>query len=185
MNAAQPLESFGRSDHAHHPDAARAALFQAVDRGNSGVGGGDHRRHHNRHALGEIGRRLEIVFDRDQRAGIAVEPDMRDPRGGNQIEHAVDQGEAGAQDRREHQLLAADLRRLDALQRRFDLDQVERQVARDLVAKQDAELAAQLAERFGREVLFAQQRQLVLHQRMTDDRDAFHHTLPLKTPCHR
>ena len=62
----------------------------------------------------------------------------------------------------------------------------ERQVARDLVAEQDAELAAELAERFGRKLLLADQRQLVLHQRMIDDGHALHGLPPaFKTPCRR
>ena len=49
------------------------------------------------------------------------------------------------------------------------VDEVERQVARHLVAHQDAELAAQFAERLGRAVLVAQERELVLDQGMVDD----------------
>ena len=51
---------------------------------------------------------------------------------------------------------------------------LERQVARDLVAEQHADLVEQLAEALGRALLVAHQRQLVLHQRMVDDGDAVH-----------
>ena len=46
----------------------------------------------------------------------------------------------------------------------------QRQVARHLVAQQHADFPEQLAKRFGRAALVADQRELVLHQRMIDDR---------------
>ena len=58
--------------------------------------------------------------------------------------------------------------------RRLDLDVLERQVARDLVAEQHADLVQELAEALRRALLVAHQRQLVLHQRVVDDGDAFH-----------
>jgi hypothetical protein len=61
------------------------------------------------------------------------------------------------------------------------------QIARDLIAQQHAELAQQLAKRFGRETLVADQRELVLHQRVIDDGNAFHDRLLsiFKKPCRR
>ena len=99
---------------------------------------------------------------------------MGDARARHQIEHAVEKADAGAQDRREHQLLAGDGRLHGLGQRRLDLDQLGRQVARDLIGQQHADLVEKLAEALGRDVLVAHQRQLVLHERVIDDMDVGH-----------
>ncbi len=110
---------------------------------------------------------------------------MCDARRRHKVQHALDQRQPGAEDRRENELLAGDLGRLHARHRRLDLGPFKRQIARDLVAEQDAELAAQLAEGFGRKLLLPDQRQLVLHQRMIDDCHALHGLSRFKTPCRR
>ena len=53
---------------------------------------------------------LEVVLDRHQRLGIAVQADVADARAGHELEHAVEDAGAGAQDRDEHQLLAVEHR---------------------------------------------------------------------------
>ena len=83
----------GDGDQADDADVAGAALLQPVDGGDRGVGGGDHRRHHDDLALGEIGRRLEIILDRDLGLGVAIEADVGDARRRHEIEHAFDQRE--------------------------------------------------------------------------------------------
>ena len=70
---------------------------------------------------------------------------MRDAGGRHQVEHAIEQAVAGAQDRREHQLLAGEPC-ASWLQRRLDVDRLEREVARHLVAEQHGDLAQELAE---------------------------------------
>ncbi len=59
-------------------------------------------------------------------------------------------------------------------QRRLDIDIGERQIAGDLVAKQHPDLLEEFAKRLCRNVFPAQQCQLVLHQRVANDRDAVH-----------
>ena len=119
--------------------------------------------------LAEIGRRLEVIFDGGEGLRLAIEPDMGDARRRDEIEHAFGESEAGAQDRREDQFLPGEARRHHRGERRLDLDFGQRQVARDLVAEQHADFVEQLAKRFGRAGLVADERQLVLHQRMIDD----------------
>ena len=92
MNAAHPLDAFRRRDQAHQPDVVGAAFLQAVDRGHRGVGGREHRRDHDHLPLVQIARRLEVIFDGDERLGLAIKPDMGDARVRHQIEHAF--GEA-------------------------------------------------------------------------------------------
>ena len=71
-------------------------------------------------------------------------------------------------------------------QRRFDLDIGQRQIARDLVAQQHPDLLEEFAKRFGRNVFLPQQRQLVLHQRVINDRNAVHVANPgSRKPCRR
>jgi len=99
---------------------------------------------------------------------------MGDAGGRNQVDHAFDETQAGAQDRREHQLLAGDFLAHHRRQRGLDLDIGKRQVAGHLVAQQHADLVQELAEALGRAVLVADQRQLVLDQGMGNDGDAVH-----------
>ena len=54
---------------------------------------------------------------------------MGDARGRHEVEHAVGEGNAGPQHRREHQFLARYLRRFHFRQRRLDLDIGEWQIA--------------------------------------------------------
>ena len=75
--------------------------------------------------------------------------DMADPGRGHQVQHAVQQAVAGAQDGDEAELLAGDGLALRRLQRRLDAHRLQRQVARGLVGHQQAELARQAAEAAG------------------------------------
>ena len=109
MEAAQPLEAFRRAEQADEADVLGAALLEPVDGGDRRVGGGDHRRDDDDEALAQVGRRLEEIFDGDEGLGLAVHADVGDARGRHQIEHAFHERHAGAQHRREHQLLAGDL----------------------------------------------------------------------------
>ena len=102
---------------------------------------------------------------------------MADAGRGHQVEHAVEQAVAGAQDRQEAHLLAGQQGRLHRLQRGLDLGGGERQVARDLVADQQRHLAHQPAELGHGGLPHPHQGQLVLHQRMVDD-DQIGHAEP-------
>ena len=94
-------------------------------------------------------------------------------------QHAVEEADAGAQDRREDQLLAGDLRRRPSSVSGVSISiRLERQVAGDLVAEQHADLVEELAEALRRALLVPHQGQLVLHQRMIDDGDALHALVP-------
>ena len=94
-----------------------------------------HRRDHDHQPLVQIARRLEEIFHGNEGFRLAVKADMGDPRGRHQIEHAFRKGHAGTQHRREHQLLARDLRRFHLRQRRLDIDIGQRQIAGDFVAQ--------------------------------------------------
>ena len=131
--------------------------------------GREHRIEHDREALADIARQLAVVLHRLQRCGVAIQADMADARGRNQIEHAVEQAVARAQDRDQAQFLRRQHGRLDRRERRFDRLGFERQIACDLVREQRADLAQQAAEIRRRGFLAPHQGQLVLHQRVVDD----------------
>jgi len=104
---------------------------------------------------------------------------VRDARGRHQHEHAVEEADAGAQDRREDELLAGDLRRLHRDQGRLDFHGLEGQVAGDLVREEHADLVQELAKTLRRARLVAHERQLVLDQGMVDDGEALHRCVSL------
>ena len=57
---------------------------------------------------------------------------------------------------------------------RFDLDTLDRKVPRDLVAEQHSDFVQELSEAFRRTFFLPHQGQLVLYQRMIDDRNTLH-----------
>jgi len=93
---------------------------------------------------------------------------------GHHAQHAVQETITGAQDRHQHQLLAVDHLARHGLQRRLDLDVLQRHVARDLVGHQGAQLIEQAAKTVGARVLLTHQRELVLNQGVGDDVEGDH-----------
>jgi hypothetical protein len=83
------------------------------------------------------------------------------------------------EDRGEHKLLAGDLGRLHRRDGRVDLHGLQGQVAGHLVGEQHADLVEELAKALRRAPLVAHEGQLVLHQRVIDDGDAFHAQAPV------
>ena len=112
---------------------------------------------------------LEVIFDRLKALGIAVKADMGDASRGHQRQHAVEETDPGAQDRCKRQFLAGDFRGLHRHQRRFDIDDLQRQIAGHLIAEQHADLVQKLPKALGGPVGLAHQRQLVLDEGMADE----------------
>ena len=139
-------DALGRGDQADELDRARPQLDQPRDRRDRRVAGRQHRVDQDHVALRQVVRQLQVIFDRLQRARLAVEADMPDPRRRHQVEHAVEDAVAGAQDRHQAQFLAGQHRHPGAFERRLDLGLLERQVAGRLIAEQQADLAHQPAE---------------------------------------
>ncbi len=94
---------------------------------------------------------------------------MADAGGGQQIEQAIRHADAGPQDRHHGQLLAGDDGGVEGGQRRLDRLVSQRQIAGDLIAHQQGDLAQQLTEGFRRGALVAHMRQLVLNEGVVDD----------------
>jgi hypothetical protein len=133
MRIVERADALGARHQADEPDRARARLLQPVDGGDRRVAGREHRVEHDRVALAHAARHLEVVLDGHERLRIAVEADVAYARTRHDVEEAVEQPGAGAQDRHEHELLAVDQSALHRLERRLDLHVVHRHVARDLV----------------------------------------------------
>src|SRR6476620_3055968 len=76
-------------------DRPRPRFLQPLDGRDSRVPGREHRIEHDRIALLHAARELEIIFDGDERAGIAVEADVANARAGNDVQEYVEQPGAG------------------------------------------------------------------------------------------
>jgi hypothetical protein len=163
--------ALGRGHQADEADGAWRRLLQPLHRGHGAVAGGQHGVEHDGVTLGHVVRHLEVVLHRAQRPGVAVQADVAHARARHHFQHAVQEAAAGAHDHHEHRLLAVDHRAEHGLQRGLDGDHLRGHVARDLVAHQHADLVQQAAEAAGAAVLLADQRELVLYQRMVDDVD--------------
>ena len=97
---------------------------------------------------------------------------MTHASGGHQVENAVDHAKTGAQDRYDSELFAGKLLKRGSGDGGLDFDVFHGQVAHGLVAVKERKLAHELAELVGAGRLIAQDRQLVLDERMVDKRHA-------------
>ncbi len=83
-------------------------FLELVDGGDRRVAGRQHGIDDDDQPVIQLGRGLVVVLDRLQRLVVAIDADMGDAGGRDEVEHAVEQAIAGPQDRGEHQLLALD-----------------------------------------------------------------------------
>ena len=96
MGVGEFLDPLGRGQKAEESQVVSAALLEVVDRRDGRVGGGQHRVDDDDQPVLEVGRGLEVILDRLQRLVVAVDADMGDAGGGDEIEHAIEQPVAGA-----------------------------------------------------------------------------------------
>ena len=99
---------------------------------------------------------------------VALHADMAHASGGHQVEDTVDHTKACTQDGNDGELLAGELLKRCGGDGSLDLDVFHGQVAHGLVAVKKRELAHELAELVGAGALVAQDRQLVLDERVID-----------------
>src|SRR5262252_5280292 len=91
MMGVKVLDALWRCQQADEADRARPCLLQAIDGGHRRVAGGQHRVEHDGVAFVHAVWHLEVVLHRHQRLGVAVQPNVADPRAGNHLEHAVEE----------------------------------------------------------------------------------------------
>ena len=101
---------------------------------------------------------------------VAFHTDVAYASGGHQVENAVDHAKARTQDGHDGEFLAGELFERGGSDGGLDFDVFHRQVAHGLVAVKKREFAHELAELVGAGVFVAQDRQLVLDERMIDKR---------------
>ena len=102
---------------------------------------------------------------------IAIEADVAHPRRGDELQHAVHDSLPRAHDRDEHQLLALEDRGPHLHERRLDRLLGELEIAHGLIAEEQSDLGKESAELRGAGFLAPHQSELVLDQRMVDDRE--------------
>ena len=162
-------QTFRAGQQADEADGLGVELFQPRHGGNRRVAGGQHRVHHHDIALVHVLGHFEVVLDGLQRRRVAVQTDMAHPRAGDHAEHPFQNAVARPQNRYQHQFFAVNDLAGHDLQRGFDLNVLQRHVARDFIGHQAAEFIEQGAKGVGRRVFAAHQRELVLHQRVRDE----------------
>ena len=101
---------------------------------------------------------------------VTLHTDVAHASGWYQVEDAIDHAKACAQDGNDGELLAGKLLKHGGGDGSLDLDVFHGQVAHGLVAVKKCELAHELAELVGAGVFVAQDRQLVLDERVIDKR---------------
>ena len=110
---------------------------------------------HQHLALAHVRRQLAVVFHRQVRLRIAVEADMADLGRGHEVGHAVHHAKARAQNGHDAQLFAGEHVGLARGDGGLDLDLLERQIARDLIGHQHADLLEELAKVLGATIFVA------------------------------
>ena len=103
---------------------------------------------------------------------VALHANVAHAGRGHQVEDAVDHAKTCTQDGDDGELLAGKLLKRGGGDGSLDFDILHGQVAHSLVAVKKRELAHELAELVGAGRLIAQDRQLVLDERMVDKRHA-------------
>src|SRR5256885_531853 len=102
------------------------------------------------------------------RVVLAVDADVADARRGDELRDTLDHAEPRAQDRHEGELLPGHPDSPHALERRFHLRGLERQVLGHLVRHEHGDLVHELLEVSGGRVLVPENRELVLDQRVVE-----------------
>ena len=100
---------------------------------------------------------------------VAVEADVPHARRGDELGDPLHHAEPGAQDRHEGELLPGYLSPRHRLERRLDLDRLGGEVLGDLVRHQHGDLAHELLEVPGAGAPVAEDRELVLDERVIED----------------
>mmetsp|Transcript_39159 Transcript_39159/g.91853 ORF Transcript_39159/g.91853 Transcript_39159/m.91853 type:complete len:394 (-) Transcript_39159:631-1812(-) len=168
MGRGQGLHALGRGHQHQRTHVLAAARLEQVHRRDHAAGRRQHRVDDQRGAGFQVADKLVEVVDRLQRFMVARQAHHRHLGVGQDVQHAVQHAQAGAQDGHHGDLAAGDLLHLGRAAPALDADLLERKVGRRLVGQQPRDLAGQLTELFGRDVGLAHQPDLVFDQRVLD-----------------
>ena len=155
MLGVHALDSLRRGDETDERDRAGAGVLDLRDRRDARVPRREHRVEHDRVAVLEVVRQLDVVLDRLERLLVAVQADEPDPRAGDERQHPVEHPHPGAEHRADGDLFPGDALHGRPLERRLDLDVLGREVLRRLVGQEQRDLVRDLAEVHRRRVLLA------------------------------
>src|SRR5918999_1431221 len=173
MGGTQGVHALGGGDQADERDPLCALPLHPGDGLRRAAAGGQHRVDHEDLGVGRARRDVLVVADRPQGLLVAVHAEVADARVGHQPQEAVDEAEAGAQDRHQHHLVGQP-RALCALERRLELILVVPQAAHRLVGEDHRRVVERLPEHAVRRLAVAQDRHQAAQQDVVDDRDPLH-----------
>ena len=139
------LDSLGRRHQADELDLPGARLLELLQRVHRAAACREHRVEHVHAGVGQPGWQPLVVVDRDVLLLVAVDPDVADAGIGQQPQEALDHPQPGAQDGYDRDLVAQAMAAGD-LERRLDLDLLDRQLPRDLDGHDRRGLEQRLAE---------------------------------------
>ena len=171
-----PANSFGRRDQVDEPHAPRIEFREQIQRRHRAAARRQHRVDQNHFRLAQIGRQALVVEHRAQSRFLALQANETNSRMGHELENRIQHSQAGAQHRHEHNF-APQLIPARARQRRPDRSRLDRKGPGRLVEHQLGDLPQHAPEFLRAGPLVAQQRQVMLDQRVRDDRHAFHSSM--------
>src|SRR6266540_1779016 len=160
------LHTLRRGDEAEEAHARGPGFLQGLHGSDGRAPGREHRVQHEKRPVLLARGDLEVVVDGLECVVVAVQADMSDARRGDELGDALDHPQAGAQDGDQGELLARHLHAAHMLERCIELDGLEGQVLGDLVGHEHRDLGGELLEVLGGRTLVAEQRELVLNQRV-------------------
>lgn len=160
--------TFWCGDETEHTDTLSARPLERCDGGCRASAGCEHRVEEEKISFRRITGHLEIVVHGLKGFVITIQSDVSNTRGWDKPTNAFDHTKAGAQDRNQCQLFPHHLVTGHRLKRGLDGYRFEREVAGGFVRHQCRDLVDQFLEDFGWRGAVAQQRQLVLYQRVVD-----------------
>ena len=162
------LDAFGGGEDGDDGEVADALALEEIDGVGEGAAGGEHGVEEERaHGFGAWGE-AEIVFNGLEGFFVAVDADVADLGGGDEVEDAFDHAEAGAEDGDEEDLLA-ELLGVAWGEGGVDADGAEGEVAGDFVDEEVGEFVEGFAEEFVVGVAVAEDGELVLDEGVAQD----------------
>ena len=173
MTFLHAADAFGRGDQIDQPDMFRALLGQQIERGHGAAAGRQHRINQNDFEAAEVFRETFVVKLRAQRRFFPFEADETDAGGG--INCKMESNMPSPARNTGTSATSRSSRRPCALASGVSTETARTaNIARRFVKHERGDFAEQPAEFLRLRPFVAQPGEVVLHQRVRDDGDAFH-----------